>query len=235
MQCLSSKSYYMIIVAAGKGSRFGSEIPKQFLPIGGKPILMRTIEKIKQAIDYIKIIVVLPKHQIDYWRLLCREYNFKIEHRIVEGADQRFFSVKNAIDSIEEENSIVGVHDGVRPFVGIDVVRESMAIAEKLGSAIPAINPIETVRLGKSENPNYFSSTYCRNDVWLVQTPQCFDFEILKKAYSQPYEIAFTDDASVVEKKGYEINLVKGNVENIKITNPLDIYYAEILIDEFKD
>lgn len=235
MQCLSSKSYYMIIVAAGKGSRFGSEIPKQFLPIGGKPILMRTIEKIKQAIDYIKIIVVLPKHQIDYWRLLCREYNFKIEHRIVEGADQRFFSVKKAIDSIEEENSIVGVHDGVRPFVGIDVVRESMAIAEKLGSAIPAINPIETVRLGKSENPNYFSSTYCRNDVWLVQTPQCFDFKILKKAYSQPYETAFTDDASVVEKKGYEINLIKGNVENIKITNPLDIYYAEILIDEFKD
>lgn len=235
MQCLSSKSCYMIVVAGGKGLRFGSEIPKQFLPIGGKPILIRTIEKIKQAISDINIILVLPKEYKDYWQLLISEYGFSIEHKIVDSGDERFFSVKNGIDAIEDENAIIGVHDGVRPFVGLEVVRECMLIAEKLGTAIPAIKPVETVRLGRTENSAHKSSSFDRNEVFLVQTPQCFDAKILKKAYSQSFDKSFTDDASVVEKLGYGINLVKGNRENIKITTPLDIVYAEILIDEFKD
>ena len=235
MQCLSSKSCYMIVVAGGKGLRFGSEIPKQFLPIGGKPILIRTIEKIRQAISDIKIILVLPKEYKDYWQLLCSEYGFSIEHKIVDSGDERFFSVKNGIDAIEDENAIIGVHDGVRPFVGLEVVRECMLVAEKLGTAIPAIKPLETVRLGRTENSTHKSSSFDRNEVFLVQTPQCFDSKMLKKAYSQSFDKSFTDDASVVEKLGYGINLVKGNRENIKITNPLDIIYAEILIDEFKD
>ena len=123
------------------------------------------------------------------------------------------------------ENKILSPHQ----------VRNSMLMAEELGNAIPAINPVETIRLGKKDNSNYSSSTFNRDDVFLVQTPQCFDSKILKKAYSQPFDKAFTDDASVVEKLGYKINLVEGNRENIKITNPLDIIYAEILIDEFKD
>ncbi|MBP6429221.1 MAG: 2-C-methyl-D-erythritol 4-phosphate cytidylyltransferase [Bacteroidales bacterium] len=235
MQCLSSKSCYMIVVAGGKGLRFGSEIPKQFLPIGGKPILIRTIEKIKQAISDINIILVLPKEYKDYWQLLISEYGFSIEHKIVDSGDERFFSVKNGIDAIEDENAIIGVHDGVRPFVGLEVVRECMLVAEKLGIAIPAIKPVETVRLGRTENSAHKSSSFDRNEVFLVQTPQCFDAKILKKAYSQSFDKSFTDDASVVEKLGYGINLVKGNRENIKITTPLDIVYAEILIDEFKD
>lgn len=235
MQCLSSKSCYMIVVAGGKGLRFGSEIPKQFLPIGGKPILIRTIEKIKQAISDINIILVLPKEYKDYWQLLISEYGFSIEHKIVDSGDERFFSVKNGIDAIEDENAIIGVHDGVRPFVGLEVVRECMLVAEKLGTAIPAIKPVETVRLGRTENSAHKSSSFDRNEVFLVQTPQCFDAKILKKAYSQSFDKSFTDDASVVEKLGYGINLVKGNRENIKITTPLDIVYAEILIDEFKD
>ncbi|MFA7081620.1 MAG: 2-C-methyl-D-erythritol 4-phosphate cytidylyltransferase [Bacteroidales bacterium] len=225
----------MIVVAGGKGLRFGSEIPKQFLPIGGKPILIRTIEKIRQAISDIKIILVLPKEYKDYWQLLCSEYGFSIEHKIVDSGDERFFSVKNGIDAIEDENAIIGVHDGVRPFVGLEVVRECMLVAEKLGTAIPAIKPLETVRLGRTENSTHKSSSFDRNEVFLVQTPQCFDSKMLKKAYSQSFDKSFTDDASVVEKLGYGINLVKGNRENIKITNPLDIIYAEILIDEFKD
>lgn len=225
----------MIVVAGGKGLRFGSEIPKQFLPIGGKPILIRTIEKIKQAISDINIILVLPKEYKDYWQLLISEYGFSIEHKIVDSGDERFFSVKNGIDAIEDENAIIGVHDGVRPFVGLEVVRECMLVAEKLGIAIPAIKPVETVRLGRTENSAHKSSSFDRNEVFLVQTPQCFDAKILKKAYSQSFDKSFTDDASVVEKLGYGINLVKGNRENIKITTPLDIVYAEILIDEFKD
>lgn len=235
MQCLSSKSFYMIVVAGGKGLRFGSEIPKQFLPIGGKPILIRTIEKIKLAIADINIILVLPKEFKDYWQLLINEYGFEVEHKVVEAGEERFFSVKNGIDAICDQDAIIGVHDGVRPFVSLEVVRNSMLIAEELGNAIPAINPVETIRLGKKDNSNYSSSTFNRDDVFLVQTPQCFDSKILKKAYSQPFDKAFTDDASVVEKLGYKINLVEGNRENIKITNPLDIIYAEILIDEFKD
>lgn len=235
MPCSSTKPHYMIVVAGGKGLRFGSEIPKQFLPIGGKPILMRTIEKIKHVDRNIKIILVLPKEHKDYWLLLCREYGFEIEHEIVNGGEERFFSVKNGLDYISENNAIVGIHDGVRPFFGLEVVRECMTLAEKLGCAIPAINPIETVRISKEDNYNGITSTFNRNAVWLVQTPQCFDIKILHKAYSQSYDICFTDDASVVERMGYAINLVKGNKENIKITTPLDIAYAEILIDEFKD
>jgi len=225
----------MIIVAGGKGLRFGSEIPKQFLPIGGKPILIRTIEKIRQSIEGIKIILVLPKEYIDYWQLLCTEYGFFIDHKVVESGQERFFSVKNGIDAIEEENAIIGIHDGVRPFVGLEVVRETIRIAEKLGNAIPAINPVETIRFGKKENSIYSTSTFSRDEVWLIQTPQCFDSKILRKAYSQSFDNTFTDDASVVENLGYGINLVQGNRENIKITTPLDIIYAEILIDEFKD
>lgn len=234
MRCLSSKPYYMIIVAGGKGKRLGSDIPKQFLPIGGKPILIRTIERIRQAIEDIKIVLVLPRQYIGYWNFICSEYNFSIEHKVVESGKERFFSVKNGIDAINDREAIIGVHDGVRPFVSLDIIRNAMQLAEELGNAIPAINPVETIRLGKKEGTKYLSSSFNRDEVWLVQTPQCFDSQILRKGYSQPFDKSFTDDASVIEKLGYIINLVEGNRENIKITNPLDITYAEILINEFR-
>lgn len=220
----------MIVVAGGKGLRFGSSIPKQFLPIAGKPILMRTLEKIKQADALIKIVLVLPKEHQDYWLLLCNEYSFDLEHKIVEGGDERFFSVKNGLDFINEE-SIIGVHDGVRPFVSSKVINNCFEVAQNNNNAIPAIKPIETVRIKVDER----TQTFDRNNVYLIQTPQCFCSRTLKKAYSQCFDEIFTDDASVVEALGVEINIIEGNRENIKITNQLDIIYAETLINEFKD
>ena len=234
MQCLSSKCHYMIVASGGKGLRLGSDIPKQFLPIAGKPILMRTIEKIKFADKDINIVLVLPKEHQDYWFLLCKEYGFEIEHRVVLGGEERFFSVKNALDTIDDQEAIIGVHDGVRPFVSLKVIKNCFQEAQEKGNAIPAINPLETVRVINKESENE-TLTFDRNSVWLVQTPQCFDVKILKQAYNQSYDKSFTDDASVVEHCGYSINLVEGNRENIKITNPLDIAYAELLIDEFKN
>lgn len=235
MQCLSSKARYMIVASGGKGLRMGNDIPKQFLPISGKPILMRTLEKIKKADNEIKLILVLPKEHQDYWFLLCKEYKFNIEHKVVIGGNERFFSVKNAIDTIDDLNSIIGVHDGVRPFVSVSVVRKCFNEAEINGNAVPAINPLETIRINDNDLLDKKTHTFDRNSIWLVQTPQCFDAKLLKQAYSQDYKKGFTDDASVVESIGYSINLVEGNRENIKVTNPLDIAYAEILIDEFKD
>jgi len=235
MQCLSSKARYMIVASGGKGLRMGNDIPKQFLPLCGKPVLMRTLEKIKKADNEIQLILVLPKEHQDYWFLLCKEYEFEIEHRVVIGGDERFFSVKNALDTIDDLSSIIGVHDGVRPFVSDLVIKKCFNEAEISGNAIPAINPLETVRIKDKERLDNRTRTFDRNSIWLVQTPQCFDAKLLKEAYCQDYNKGFTDDASVVESIGYSINLVEGNRENIKITNPLDIAYAEILIDEFKD
>ncbi len=237
MQCLSSKERYLIVVAGGLGLRLKSDIPKQFLPICGKPILMRTLERIREFSDTINIILVLPKEHKEYWQLLCKEYDFNIQHKIIDGGKERFYSVKNALDSIEvEKDAIIGIHDGVRPLVSLKVIKDCFEMAEEKGSAIPAINPVESIRFGKEDEKNDVKTiSYSRDLVWLVQTPQCFDVEILKQAYRQPFNKKFTDDASVVESIGHRVNLVEGNRENIKITNPLDIAYAEILFNDFKD
>lgn len=237
MQCLSSKKKYFIVVAGGLGLRLKSDIPKQFIPICGKPILMRTLERLHQYSNDINIILVLPKQHQDYWRLLCSEYNFAIAHKVVDGGKERFFSVKNALDSIDiSEDAIVGIHDGVRPFVDLSVIEKCFETAQLKGNAIPAVNPVESVRFGKEDIKNDIKTiAYNRNLVWLVQTPQCFDLKILKEAYNQPFNKRFTDDASVVESIGYRVNLVEGNRENIKITNPLDIAYAELLFNDFKN
>ncbi|MDR0972275.1 MAG: 2-C-methyl-D-erythritol 4-phosphate cytidylyltransferase [Bacteroidales bacterium] len=233
MQCLSYKEKrYVIIVAAGRGVRLKSDIPKQFLPINGKPILMHTIEKIVSAIEDIKPIVVISKEYIPYWEHLIKEYNFTIAHNVVQGGKERFFSVQNALETIEDYDAIVGLHDGVRPFVSRKVIEDCFSIAEEKGNCIPYITPKETTRLRTKKGE---TKTINRDDVFLIQTPQCFDVKMIKEAYKQEYQENFTDDASVVEKMGEEIFLTKGNIENIKITNPIDILYSEILINEFKD
>ena len=218
---------YIIIVAGGKGLRMGSDIPKQLLPIGGKPVLMRTLERFRQYSPSLQIILVLPKAQQDYWQKLCKEYAFDIDYQLADGGETRFHSVQNGLAKIPDNaQGVVGVHDGVRPFPSIDVIRNCYETAREKKAVIPVIPVVETVRHLKGDT----SVTVPRNDYRLVQTPQTFDIQLLKAANRQPYNEGFTDDASVVEAFGFNITLVEGNRENIKITTPYDLKIAEVLI-----
>ena len=218
---------YVIIVAGGKGLRMGSDIPKQFLPIGGKPVLMRTLERFRTYSDDLQIILVLPEAQQDYWRQLCEEYHFDVEYQLANGGQTRFHSVQNGLALVPDNaEGVVGVHDGVRPFPSIEVIRNCYETAREKKAVIPVIPVVETVRHLENEG----SVTVPRSDYRLVQTPQTFDIQLLKAANHQPYNDGFTDDASVVESYGHAITLVDGNRENIKITTPYDMKIAEVLI-----
>ena len=217
---------YIIIVAGGKGLRMGGDIPKQFLPIGGRPILMRTLERFREYSSTLQIILVLPKSQQNYWQQLCKEYDLKVEYQLADGGETRFHSVQHGLALIPNDaEGVVGVHDGVRPFPSIDVIRRCYETARTEKAVIPVIPVVETVRHLKGDT----SETVPRNDYRLVQTPQTFDIQLLKAANQQPYNEGFTDDASVVEAYGFDITLVDGNRENIKITTPYDLKIAEIL------
>ena len=217
---------YIIIVAGGKGLRMGTDIPKQFLPIGGKPVLMRTLERFRAYSPTLQIILVLPQAQQDYWLQLCQEYDFKVEYQMTDGGETRFHSVQHGLALIPDDaQGVVGVHDGVRPFPAIDVIRNCYETARKAKAVIPVIPIVETVRHLEGEK----SKTVSRNDYRLVQTPQTFDIQLLKAANRQPYNDGFTDDASVVEAFGFDITLVEGNRENIKITTPYDLKIAEVI------
>lgn len=229
---------YIIIVAGGKGLRMGSDIPKQFLPIGGKPVLMRTLERFREYSDQLQIILVLPEAQQDYWRQLCKQYHFQVQYQLANGGETRFHSVQNGLALIPDDaQGVVGVHDGVRPFPNIDVIRDCYETARTAKAVIPVIPVVETVRkldLTKCQTLCEVESiTVPRGDYRLVQTPQTFDIQLLKAANRQSYNDGFTDDASVVESYGHAITLVEGNRENIKITTPYDMLVAEALIDKY--
>lgn len=212
---------YIIIVAGGKGLRMGGEIPKQFLPIGGKPVLMRTMEAFHAYDAEIQIVLVLPVAQQAYWKELCDQYAFTLPYRLADGGETRFHSVKNGLDTIPtDEEALVGVHDGVRPFVSAEVIARCYAEAARVGAVVPVTDVVETVRHLEDGGR---STTVNRDEYKLVQTPQVFSLALLKQAYAQPYVPAFTDDASVVEALGHEVTLVQGNRENIKITTPFDL------------
>ena len=215
---------YVIIVAGGKGLRMGGDIPKQFLPVGGRPVLMRTIERFRAYSPTLHIILVLPKAQQDYWQALCQEYQFAVDYQLADGGETRFHSVQNGLALVPDDaKGVVGVHDGVRPFVSIDVIGRCYEAARIHKAVIPVTPVIETLR-------HVSEGTKPRSDYRLVQTPQCFDIELLKAANRQPYCDGFTDDASVVEAYGHAITLVEGNRENIKLTTPFDLKIAEILV-----
>lgn len=214
---------YAIIVAGGKGLRMGSPLPKQFLPIGGLPILMRTIMRFREYSDSLNIILVLPRSQQDYWEKLCKEYSFDEHYLLADGGETRFHSVRNGLALIaDNEEGVVGIHDGVRPFPAVDVIARCYDKARTDGAAIPVAPVVETLR-------HIGGYTVPRSEYRLVQTPQTFDIQLLKCAYNQDYTEAFTDDASVVETAGHTITLVEGNRENIKITTPFDLVVAEAL------
>ena len=218
---------YAIIVAGGKGLRMGGEVPKQFLPVGGVPVLMRTLIRFHEALPALNIILVLPRAQQDYWLDLCGQYRFEIPYQLADGGETRFHSVQNGLALVPDDaEGVVGVHDGVRPFVSIEVIRSCYETARRQKAVIPVTPVIETLRLVENERKSH---TVPRTDYRLVQTPQTFDIQLLKAANRQPYSEAFTDDASVVEAYGQNITLVDGNRENIKITTPFDLIIAEQL------
>ena len=215
---------HIIIVAGGKGLRMGGDIPKQFLPVCGKPVLMRTMEAFHTYDAAIHVILVLPVSQQAYWKELCQEYQFSLSHDIANGGDTRFHSVMKGL-ALVEGNGLVGVHDGVRPFVSQEVIARCYEEAEACKAVIPVIDVVETVRHLTEEG----SETVPRDRYKLVQTPQVFEVELLRRAYQQTYTDLFTDDASVVEALGEKVYLVKGNRENIKLTTPFDLKLAEML------
>lgn len=210
----------VVIVAGGKGLRMGGDVPKQFLVVDGKPILMHTIERFHDYDSSMQIVVVLPKEQIDYWTALCRDYAFDIRVDVAEGGAERFHSVLNGLETVHEDVQLVGVHDGVRPYVSLPVIDACYVAAAERGAAIPVVDVFETLRHLTADGG---SRTVPRSEYRLVQTPQVFSASLLREAYMQNYTPAFTDDASVVEAFGHEVTLVPGNRENIKITTRADL------------
>lgn len=212
----------VVIVAGGSGTRMNSEIPKQFLLLKGMPILMHTITRFHRFDSNMQLIIVLPKSEADRWERLCDEFHFSIAHQVVEGGSTRFHSVKNGL-ALVDDNTIVGIHDGVRPLIASSVIERCFTEAANGLSVVPTIPSVDSLRM-VTNNGNIALD---RSLIRLVQTPQVFPSSLLKSAYEQEYTPTFTDDASVVEAMGYPITLAEGNVENIKITNPLDLAIAE--------
>lgn len=222
---------YVIIVAGGKGMRMGTELPKQFLPVAGKPVLMRTIERFCQFSRDLNFIVVLPQSQQACWHSLCQKYHFTIPHTIINGGDTRFASSKNGLSHIPNDaQGLVAIHDGVRPFVSVDVISRCFNEARASGTAVPVTPAIDTLRQVNIETGETF--TVNRSLFRAVQTPQVFDIALAHRAFSQPYRDSFTDDASVIESLGVKISMVEGNRENIKLTTPFDLKVAEVLAED---
>lgn len=218
---------YVLVVAGGKGLRMGKNLPKQFLPVGGKPILMHTIERFFNYDENITIILVLPSDHQPYWKSLCREYNFALPHRIATGGETRFHSVLNGLKDVHGDG-LIAVHDGVRPFVSTEVIGNCFREAAQTGAAIPVLPLIESIRRYDEAGSHSVDRTrYCS-----VQTPQVFCSSLLREAYNQSFSGSFTDDASVVEGIGHAVSLVEGNRENIKITIPLDLSLGEIILSQ---
>jgi 2-C-methyl-D-erythritol 4-phosphate cytidylyltransferase len=214
----------VIIVAGGKGLRIGGDLPKQFIPLQSKPVLMRTLEVFHRWDPLAQIVLVLPEAHRSYWEMLYRELNCSIPYQVVTGGETRFQSVQNGIKEVND-CEFIGIHDGVRPFVAPEVIEACFRKAEEKGAAIPVVPLTETIREKTGEqNRAAERSNFC-----IVQTPQVFRRDWLLEAYAQPYQPEFTDDSTVVESSGHSIHLVDGNLENIKITTQVDLMYAKLL------
>lgn len=216
---------YVLIVAGGKGLRMKSELPKQFIEINNKPVLMHTFDAFSSIGNINHFILVLAAEYISYWQELCEKHRFKTEHTIIEGGPKRYHSVKSGL-SLIQTNSLVAIHDAVRPFISKNIINNGFDIAARKGNAIPAVTINESIRkisgsLSKSVN---------REKYKIVQTPQFFQSALIKKAYEQAFNEMFTDDANMLESSGKQIYLIEGDIKNIKITHPEDLVYAESLL-----
>lgn len=215
---------YALIVAGGKGKRMAAEIPKQFLELEGKPVLMHAINRFYKFDPSIKIVIVLPENLLDYWSDLQKKHSFKVPHRVVKGGEHRFFSVKSGLKAIEND-CLVAIHDGVRPLVSVATINRCFEAAGKFGNAIPVISLADSLRVIDGDN----NMPAIREKYRLIQTPQVFESGLIRNAYRIKYSPDFTDDATVLERTGIKIHLVEGNRENIKITNPEDLAVAASL------
>lgn len=216
---------YAIIVAGGIGSRMGASQPKQFLMLGEKPILAHTIDKFL-AIPNIKIILTLPRDHFDKWNSIQLNYLPNAQITVVEGGETRFHSVLKGLSQIKEKDSLVAIHDAVRPLIKVKTIKASFETAEKNNSAVvcvPLKDSIRSVQNGNNKSEN-------REDYKLIQTPQTFNSDLLIQSYNQPYHASFTDDASVFEAYGNKINLIEGDYSNIKITTKEDLFFAEAFL-----
>lgn len=215
---------YALIVAGGSGSRMGSDIPKQFLLLHGKPVLMHTLQRFADA--GCELILVLPSDQITYWKTLCSEYDFNIPHRIETGGATRFHSVQNGLIHVPAQ-SLVAIHDGVRPCIRKECIEEGFLLAARKGNAVAVVKPKDSIRVVTDEEDNHAVQ---RENYRLIQTPQVFQSTLIQKAYEQATHTSFTDDASVLEATGTAIHLYEGDYRNIKITTPEDIGLAELFL-----
>ncbi len=216
---------FALIVAGGSGSRMNSNIPKQFMELAGKPVLMHTFEAFSRFDPSIEFVLVLPKSEVESWTKLCEKYAFKINHLLAEGGKTRFDSVKNGLELLPD-SGIVFIHDGVRPLVSKQTLQNCLETTLNKGNALPVIPVSESVRFVDASG----NQSLDRTKYFLVQTPQTFLIDEIKAAYQQPFSSLFTDDASVIESTGKKINTVEGNRENVKITFPEDLQFASILI-----
>jgi len=221
-----SNRRFVVVVAGGSGKRMGSDVPKQFLEVAGKPILMRTIERFYGFDPTIAIIAVLPKEQFGYWEELKSKHGFAVQHTVVAGGNTRFLSVKNGLMYVDD-NSIVAIHDGVRPLVGLDVIQRCFDGAEKFGNAVPVMKSVDSVRIFTERG----IVPADRQNIMMVQTPQVFKSAHIKEAYNQDYDKEFTDDATVLEEAGMKIHFVEGNRQNIKITTQDDLVVANAYLE----
>lgn len=216
---------YVIIVAGGTGNRMNSAIPKQFIELKGKPILMHTIEKFTSTFPDVSVIVVLAKQLNDEWKSLCTKHNFTIQHQLIDGGETRYHSVKNGL-SLVPDACLVGIHDAARPLVSKQTILNAFETAEVRGNASPAIPLNDSIRYLKGKD----SCAVDRSHYSIIQTPQCFHSDLIKKAFLKEYKPEFTDDATVLEAFGEKINLIDGNRENIKITTEEDLVIAEAIM-----
>ena len=221
---------YVIVVAGGKGTRMGGEMPKQFQLLGGKPLVMVTLENLNAIDPTMQLILVLPPQHIELWKNLCKEYSFEVPLILAQGGSTRFHSVQNGLAQVDDiADALVGVHDGVRPFVSPRVLDECFCQAWVHGVAIPMIDLQDSLR--HIVGSNGVTEVVPRDRYRLVQTPQVFKLSLLRRAYEQRFVESFTDDASVVEALGEQVTGVEGNRENIKITTPFDMLVANTLME----
>jgi 2-C-methyl-D-erythritol 4-phosphate cytidylyltransferase len=221
---------FTVIVAGGSGKRMESDLPKQFIKLANQPVLLHTLYVFHEFDRELKIIIVLHADYFDLWNSICKEYSCSVPHKVIKGGETRFDSVKNGLEAIDNNDGLVAIHDAVRPLVNVDTISRCFDSARKYGNALPAISPNESVRITVAGG----NKPLDRKNIYLVQTPQVFSLALIKKAYMQEYKPDFTDDATVFEASGEKINIVAGDVLNIKLTTLADIEYAEVVLKQRK-
>ena len=217
----------VIIVAGGSGSRMQSSLPKQFMILGDKPVVARTINTFHEALPGAEIVVVLPEEHISLWRNLAARFEVA-PHRCVAGGKERFDSVKNGIKALSDEVEYIAIHDGVRALVSKRLIIGTMLEVESYDAVIPVVDAVDSYRMVEGDD----SKVVSRSSLRIVQTPQVFRSDILRRAYEQEFDARFTDDATVVESLGAKIRLFKGERSNIKLTTPEDMVYAEAMLEQ---